>query len=76
MSQESAEAAERPPMPARLRSSVSDTRHDRRDSEAEASGAASEQTFFAVYTIRNDKAVRMVWWTRRREALEAAGLRK
>jgi ketosteroid isomerase-like protein len=41
-----------------------------------ASGVAVEEEFATVWTIRNDKAVRVEWFMGRAEALEAAGLRE
>jgi uncharacterized protein len=41
-----------------------------------ASGVAVEEVFATVWTIRNDKAVRVEWFTGRAEALAAAGLRE
>ncbi len=41
-----------------------------------ASGAAIEEVFATVWTIRNDKAVRVEWFMGRAEALEAVGLRE
>ena len=38
------------------------------------SGANVELTQYAVWTIRNEKVVRVVWFPTREEALEAAGL--
>jgi ketosteroid isomerase-like protein len=39
-----------------------------------SSGVEVEMTQYAVWTIRNEKVVRVVWFPTRREALEAAGL--
>ena len=39
-----------------------------------ASGAALEEVFATVWTIRNEKAVRVEWFTGRGAALEAVGL--
>ena len=40
-----------------------------------SSGVEVEMTQYAVWTIRNGKVVRVVWFPTRSEALEAAGLR-
>jgi ketosteroid isomerase-like protein len=40
------------------------------------SGAEVELPHYAVWTIRNGKVVRVVWFATRDEALEAAGLRE
>jgi ketosteroid isomerase-like protein len=39
-----------------------------------SSGVEVEMTQYAVWTIRNEKIVRVVWFPTRREALDAAGL--
>jgi ketosteroid isomerase-like protein len=41
-----------------------------------ASGAEVEQPLALVWTIRNEKVVRVVWFPSREEALEAVGLRE
>jgi ketosteroid isomerase-like protein len=46
------------------------TRHAR----GRTSGVQVEKPFALVWTIRNGKAVRVVWFLDRAEALEAAGL--
>jgi len=46
------------------------TRHAR----GRASGAEVEQPFALVWTLREGKVVRVVWFLTREEALEAAGL--
>jgi ketosteroid isomerase-like protein len=46
------------------------TRHAR----GRASGVEVEQPFGLLWTLREGKVVRLVWFLRRKEALEAAGL--
>ncbi len=41
-----------------------------------ASGVSVEETFATVWTIEDDKAVRVEWFTGREAALEAVGLRE
>lgn len=41
-----------------------------------ASGAEVEQPLALVWTIRNEKVVRVVWFPSREEALESVGLRE
>lgn len=41
-----------------------------------ASGAEVEQPLALVWTIRNEKVVRVVWFPSRKEALESVGLRE
>ena len=40
------------------------------------SGVQVEQEVAAVWTVRDGKVVRVVWWPSREEALEAVGLRE
>jgi ketosteroid isomerase-like protein len=47
---------------------------DRHSGRGKGSGLPLTQTYFSVWTIRDGKAVRVVWATTRAEALEAAGL--
>ena len=47
---------------------------DRQWGRGKGSGMPLEHSFSAVYTLRNGMVVRMVWFTNREDALEAAGL--
>jgi ketosteroid isomerase-like protein len=47
---------------------------DKERGRGRASGAESELTQYAVWSIRDGKIIRVVWFPTREEALEAAGL--
>ena len=47
---------------------------DRQSGRGKGSGLPLTEKFFGVYTIRDDKVVRIEWFTTREQALEAAGL--
>jgi ketosteroid isomerase-like protein len=46
----------------------------RRDLHGRSSGAEAEYDYWAVFTFRNGKVVRVAWFAARDQALEAAGL--
>jgi ketosteroid isomerase-like protein len=50
--------------------------HQRGDMEGKASGAAVAFGYWPVFTIRNRRVLRIVWFTDPAEAYEAAGLRE
>ena len=47
---------------------------DRQSGRGKASGMPLQQSFAAVYTVRNGRVIRIAWFTNRAQALEAAGL--
>jgi ketosteroid isomerase-like protein len=49
---------------------------ERQSGRGKGSGVPLAQQFFAVFTIRDGKVIRMVWLSTREQALEAAGLRE
>ena len=49
---------------------------DRQSGRGRGSGVPLAKQFFAVFTLRDGKVIRMVWFSTREQALEAAGLRE
>jgi ketosteroid isomerase-like protein len=48
----------------------------RRHARGRASGVGLEAPFALVWTVREGKVIRVVWFLRREEAFEAAGLQE